>query len=116
MSVMYCTLPPSSNVGASCAHPVDERGCPKSTRSLLERLHPLQQRSRSGLVERLVEVAAFRARDAGGTPRLAGAPGEHRHRVRPPACEAVESSLRQADAAGMAVVDEDRRCSGLKVE
>ena len=47
---------------------------------------------------------------------LARAALEHAHRVGDPALELVEAALRDADAAGMAVVDEDRRLAGVLVD
>src|SRR5919198_5393368 len=85
-------------------------------RSLCLPEHPLEQRERSGLVERLVEIAALRALDAGRAAPFAGAAGEQLHRVLDPALECGEAAFGDADAARVAVVDEDRRPPGLEVE
>ena len=65
--------------------------------------------SRSFLVEHLVEVAALRALHARRAAVGARAALEHARRVLDPALEGVEAALGDADAAGVAVVDEDRR-------
>src|SRR5919201_2123407 len=77
--------------------------------------HPAEQLPRARFVEPLVEVAAFRALDAGRAAVLAGAALEHPHRVGDPALELVESALGVADAAGMPVVDEDGGPAGVRV-
>src|SRR5439155_22618872 len=78
--------------------------------------HSLEERERPGLVERLVQVAALRALHAGGASVLAGAAGEELRRVAGPALEGLEAALGDPDPAGVAVVDEDRRRTGLEVE
>src|ERR671914_1987805 len=70
------------------------------------RQHPLKQRQRARLVERLVQVAALRRLDAGGTAVVARAAGEHLRGVFSPALEGREASLVDPDSACMAVVDE----------
>src|SRR5947207_2537879 len=71
---------------------------------------------RPRFVEHLVQVAALGALDAGRAPVLAGAAADHRRRVGDPALELLEAALGDADAAGVAVVDEDGRPPGLEVE
>jgi hypothetical protein len=78
--------------------------------------HPPQECQGAGLVERLVQVAALRALHAGGTAALAGAAGEQLRGVLGPPVEGLETPLGDADAARVAVVDEDRRPPGLEVE
>src|SRR5207253_3955052 len=88
-----------------------------STRSLHDAL-PIsrQERERAGLVEELVEVAALRALDARRAAALARAALEQPHRVGHPAVELLEAARGDADAAGVAVVDEDGRCTGVEME
>src|SRR6266540_5845066 len=83
-----------------------ERGVADTTNWLARFRHPGEQRRRAVLVEVLVEVAAFRALYAGGAAVLAWAALEHPHGVGDPALELLEAALGDADAAGMAVVDE----------
>src|SRR5215475_9411954 len=78
--------------------------------------HPCQKFEGTGLVEELVEVAAFRALDARGAAALARAAGEELHGVGDPSLELVEAAGRNAHAARVAVVDEDRRCTRVQVE
>src|SRR6478672_11304881 len=78
--------------------------------------HPVEERERPGLVERLVQVPALRALDARRAAALAWAATEQLRGVGRPALEHVEAALGDADAAGVAVVDEDRRAAGLEVE
>ena len=78
--------------------------------------HPSQQRHRPGLVEHLVEVAALRALHARRAAVRARAALEHARGVLDPALEGVEAALGDADAAGVAVVDEDGRAVGLEVD
>src|SRR5947209_7329300 len=77
--------------------------------------HPRQERRRALLVEVLVQIAAFRALDAGGAAVLARAALEQAQGVGHPALELVEAALGDADAAGVAVVDEYRRRAGVVV-
>src|SRR5881397_1640268 len=100
---MYCMSPPSF---------VDD--C--TTNELPRIRHPRQKCEGSGLVEELVEVAALRALDAGRAAALAGTALEQRDRVGHPALELGEAALGDPDAAGVAVVDEDGRRSGVEVE
>src|SRR3954469_21543658 len=79
-------------------------------------VEPSQERQRSALVEHLVQVAALRALDARGAPVAARAALEHPRGVRDPALESVEAALCDADAAGMAVVDEHGRAVRLEVD
>src|SRR4051812_46808679 len=69
--------------------------------------HPPQQHQRTGLVEVLVEVAALRALDARGAAVIARAAVEQADGVGDPALELLEAPLRDPDAAGVPVVDED---------
>src|SRR5262252_5648969 len=78
--------------------------------------HPRQKCEGTGLVEELVQVAALRALDARGASTLAWTAGEELGGVRDPALELVEAAGRDADAAGVAVVDEDGRCARVEVE
>src|SRR5438105_969483 len=78
--------------------------------------HALQELERARLVERLVQVAALRALDAGRAAPLAGASLKQLGGVVRPALEDVEAALRDTHAASVAVVDEDRRPAGLEVE
>src|SRR4029079_14412210 len=71
--------------------------------------HPRQKCECSGLVEVLVQVAALRALDTGWAAALAGTALEQGDRVGHPALDLVEAAGRDADAAGVAVVDEDGR-------
>src|SRR3954469_5403924 len=100
---MYCMLPPSF---------VDD----SRTNGLAGFRHPRQECEGAGLVEVLVEVAALRTLDAGRTAALAGAAGEELGRVGDPALELVEAAGRDADAACVAVVDEDGRRARVEVE
>src|SRR4029453_10123465 len=68
------------------------------------------------LVEGLIQVSAFRRLDAGRTTMFAWAALEHSRRVGDPALERAEAARGNSDAAGVAVVDEDRRRSGLEVQ
>src|SRR5215216_6489730 len=68
--------------------------------------HALQEGSRAGLVEELVEVAALRRLHAGGTTLLARTACEQPLGIRDPPLEDLEAALGDPDAAGMAVVDE----------
>src|SRR5580765_630599 len=76
---------------------------------------PRQKRQRTRLVEHVVQVAAFWALDTRRAARGAGAAAQHRCGIANPAFELVEAALGDADPARMAVVDEDRRPSGLGV-
>ena len=78
--------------------------------------HPLEQQPRPGLGERFVEVAALRRLHAGGAAGGAGALGDQAVGVAAELLEALEGGARDADPAGVAVVDEDRRAAGLGVE
>ena len=105
---MYCIRPPSSRL-----YPCDERCAPKSTRYASMRS---RSAARPCLVERLVEVPALRALDARRAPGRARAALQQAGRVLDPVLEAIEPALGDPDAAGVAVVDEDRRAAGLVVE
>ena len=72
--------------------------------------------SAAGLVEHVVQVAALRRLDAGRAAALARAAGDHLRGVRDPALERLEAARGDPDAAGVAVVDEDRRPAGLEVD
>ena len=65
--------------------------------------------------QRLVEVAALGALHAARTAGFAGAFGDQGAGVGDEALESLVGALREADAAGVAVVDEDRRLVGLPV-
>ena len=67
------------------------------------------------LRERLVEVAALRRLHARGAAVAAAALADQAVRVGDELLEAREGDARDADAAGVAVVDEDRRPAGLRV-
>ena len=62
--------------------------------------HPVEQRQRAGLVERLVQVAALRTLDARRAAALAGAALEQPNGVGDPALELGEAALGDADPAG----------------
>src|SRR5215213_7026014 len=103
---MYCDISTSSRFGYSI-----------TTNGLgLSRQHPSQEGQRAALVEPLVQVAALRRLDAGRAAVLAGTACEQALRVLDPALEHVEAPLGDADAAGMAVVDEHGRPAGLEVD
>ena len=78
--------------------------------------HPPQQEQRRLLVEHLVQVAALRALDARGAAARAGAAVEQAGGVGDPAGEALEATLGDPDAAGVAVVDEDGRFRRIRVQ
>src|SRR5262252_6833048 len=78
--------------------------------------HPRQKCEGSGLVEVFVEVAALGTLDAGRAPVLTWAAGEELDRVGDPPLELVEAAGRDTDAAGVPVVDEDRRRTGVEVQ
>src|SRR5947208_1251505 len=78
--------------------------------------HPGQKCEGTGLVEELVQVAALRTLNARRAPALERAAGKELGGVRDPALELVEAAGRDADAAGVAVVDEDGRCARVEVE
>src|SRR5215210_1107782 len=78
--------------------------------------HPLEERQRAGLVEGLVQVAALRALDARRAAALARTAAQELRGVLCPALEDVEAALGDPDAAGVAVVDEDRRPPRLEVK
>src|SRR4051812_21705471 len=67
--------------------------------------HPAQEAEGARLVERLVEVAALRALDAGRAAALARTALQQLRRVRGPALEDLEAALGDPDAARVAVVD-----------
>src|SRR3954471_4204782 len=77
--------------------------------------HPLEHGEGPGLVERLVQVPALGALHAGRAAEQTRAAAEQLSRIRNPALECLEAALRDPDTTGVAVVDEDRRCSGLEV-
>src|SRR6185312_10978565 len=66
--------------------------------------HALEERKRACLVEKVVQVPAFRRLDARRAAALAGAAGEERRRVSDPALDLVEPAAGDAHAARMAVV------------
>src|SRR5581483_6051096 len=74
-----------------------------------------EERQGPRLVEHVVEVAALRALVARGAAVGARTAGEQTRSVRCPTLELLETSLRDADAAGVAVVDEHGRPAGLRV-
>src|SRR3954447_749499 len=78
--------------------------------------HSAQERQRARLVEIVVEVAALRALHARWAAALARTAVEHADRVGDPALELLEAALRDSDAAGVPVVDEDGRQSGIRVD
>src|SRR3954452_21158634 len=78
--------------------------------------HPPHHLERARLIERLVEVAALRRLHARRAARLARALGDERVRIADQRLEAQEPLARDAHPAGVAVVDEDRRPPGLRVE
>src|SRR3954447_21854704 len=78
--------------------------------------HPPQKCQRPALVQVLVQVAALRALHARRAAVLARAALEQPHRVGDPALELVEAALGDPDAAGVAVVDEDRRRAGVRMD
>src|SRR4051812_22490655 len=78
--------------------------------------HPAHHLERARLVERLVEVAALRRLHARRAARLARALCDERVRIAHQGLEAQEPLAGDPDAAGVAVVDEDRRPPGLRVE
>src|SRR5438128_1505193 len=78
--------------------------------------HPRQKFEGTGLVEELVQVPALRALNARGAAAFAGTAGEELGGIGYPALELVEATGRDADPAGVAVVDEDRRRAGVEVE
>src|SRR4051794_5990886 len=91
-------------------------GFDSTTNGLLRFRHPLEHCQRPGFVEPFVEVPALRALDAGGASVLARAAFEHAHGVCDPALELLEAALGDADAAGVAVVDEHRRLARVLVD
>src|SRR5690242_15117614 len=78
--------------------------------------HRSHQLDRSGLVEVVVEVAALRALHARGAAFLAWALGNEPLGVGDETLELVEPAARDPDPPGVAVVDEDRRPPGLRVD
>ncbi len=78
--------------------------------------HPLQKQVRPCLGERFVEVATLRRLHARGAARGAGTLGDQAVCVAAELLEAVKRGARDADPAGVAVVDEDRRAAGLGME
>src|SRR3954468_6779853 len=77
--------------------------------------HSAEERRGAFLVEPFVEIAALRALHARGAPAVTGAAVQHLQRVGDPAFELVEPALGDADAAGVPVVDEDRRPAGVRM-
>src|SRR3954452_21159837 len=71
--------------------------------------HSAEESRSAFLVEPLVQVAALRALHARRAPVVTRAAVQHLQRVRHPALELLEPALGDADAARMAVIDEDRR-------
>src|SRR5919201_837981 len=104
MSSAYFMSPPSENVVAS------------TTNGSAEFRHPPEESQCAVLVEPLVQVAALGALDAGWAAVRARAALEQLDGVRDPAFEALEAARRDADAAGVAVVDEDRRAARLVMD
>src|SRR5581483_2090915 len=76
---------------------------------------PPKERERTALVEHLVQVAALRALYARRAAVGARAAGDQLGRVAHPPLELLEPALGDADAAGVAVVDEDGGTAGLRV-
>src|SRR5579884_3053767 len=105
MSRTYCMS--ASFVGDVLASTTNER---------VRNRQSLEEGERAALVEHVVEVAALRALDAGGAAIRARAAADQRGGVGDPALELLEAALRDPDAAGVAVVDEDGRPSGLRVD
>src|SRR5581483_9884140 len=87
-----------------------------TTNELARFRQPAEERQRAVLREMLVQVAALRALDARGAAVVARAAVEELHGVRDPALELREPALGDADAAGVPVVDEDRRQSRVRVD
>src|SRR6266700_3268823 len=90
----------------------DERAGGKSTASP----QPLQEAERTVLVEHVVEVAALGALHARRAPVVARTASNQGGGVAGPAFELLETALGDPDAAGMAVVDEDGRPPGLRMD
>src|SRR3954465_8059305 len=78
--------------------------------------HSAEESRSAFLVEPLVQVAALRALPARRAPVVTRAAVQHLQRVRHPALELLEPALGDADAARMAVIDEDRRPTGIRVD
>src|SRR5260221_7609463 len=102
---MYCMCESSFEVGVE-----------NTTNGLARFRHPGQKNSRTGFVEPLIQIPALRTLHARGAAVLAGTALEHVHRVGNPAFELVEAALGDPHAAGMPVVDEDRRLPGVGVD
>src|ERR687891_1913294 len=101
--------------GSSCSW-IQYDDDPHAGKSTTSRQHAVEQRQRAVLVERLVQVPALRALHAGGAAARARAVPEESGRVSGPVLEALEATRGEADPAGVAVVDEDRRRGGLVVD
>src|SRR4029079_17064035 len=97
-----------ARAGATCSPPAGS--------ALPWREQPPQQRQRARLVEEVVQVAAFRALHARRAAGLARAALEQPRRVLDPALDPLEAALGDPDPAGVAVVDEDRRPAGLRMD
>src|SRR5436190_14410639 len=69
--------------------------------------HPSHKVERTALEQRVVQVPALRRLHARRAPRLARAFGDQAARVPDEPLELLEAPMRDAHAAGMAVVDED---------
>src|SRR6478672_11443576 len=110
MRSAYFTVPPWRSSGRL----YDERAVTKST--AYGSSEPGEERQRTGLVEHVVQVAALGALDARRAAVAARAATDHRGGVRDPALELVEAALGDPDAAGVAVVDEDRGRAGVEME
>ena len=80
------------------------------------RQQQFQQSFCAGFVEWVVVVAAFRGLDAGGTTVFADALGDQLQSGAQELFEGLESRFRDADSAGIAVVDEDRREASVDVK
>src|SRR5690242_4962792 len=98
------TAKPASASAAATRHRTPER-----LESWSDGEQTAQERQRAGLVQHLVQVAALRRLDTGGTTVVARAAGEHPRRVLDPALERLEAALCDPDAARMPVVHEHRR-------
>src|SRR4029077_15608164 len=103
---------PTLSRSSPCASSGLERRSSKSTTAF----HQAHQLQRARLVQGFVEVAALGALHAGGAAGLAGALGDQARGVAEQALELLVAALGDADAAGVAVVDEDGRAAGLEVD
>ena len=76
--------------------------------------HPPEQRERPALSSGSFRLPHFGLCTHDGQPRSHGQPREQLRGVLDPALELLEAALGDADAARVAVVDEDRRAPGLR--